>query len=103
MNKNITLVAVIMLVAGLGGGYWLAGMNKNTGVADVSQAAAGDERKILFYRNPMNPSVTSPTPVQDSMGMDYIPVYAQSDKPKEKKALFYRNAMNPAVTSPVPA
>lgn len=36
-------------------------------------------RKILFYRNPMNPSVTSPTPTKDSMGMDYVPVY-ETDK-----------------------
>lgn len=32
-------------------------------------------RKIKFYRNPMNPSVTSPAAAKDSMGMDYIPVY----------------------------
>jgi hypothetical protein len=34
------------------------------------------ERKILFYRNPMNPGVTSPVPAKDQMGMDYVPVYA---------------------------
>ena len=33
------------------------------------------EKKIIFYRNPMNPEVTSPTPMKDSMGMDYAPVY----------------------------
>ena len=33
------------------------------------------ERKILYYRNPMNPQATSPVPMKDSMGMDYIPVY----------------------------
>jgi membrane fusion protein, copper/silver efflux system len=32
-------------------------------------------RKILYYRNPMNPAITSPTFMKDSMGMDYIPVY----------------------------
>jgi len=35
------------------------------------------ERKILFYRNPMNPSVTSPVPTKDSMGMEYVPVYEE--------------------------
>ncbi|MCB1037290.1 MAG: efflux RND transporter periplasmic adaptor subunit [Acidobacteria bacterium] len=34
------------------------------------------EREILFYRNPMDPTITSPVPAQDSMGMDYVPVYA---------------------------
>jgi Cu(I)/Ag(I) efflux system membrane fusion protein len=38
--------------------------------------AAADERKILFYRNPMGLPDTSPVPKKDSMGMDYIPVYA---------------------------
>jgi len=105
MNKNVIVVAVITLAVGLGGGYWLAGLQKNAGMegsGDDSQAA-GDGRKILFYRNPMDPSITSPTPAKDSMGMDFIPVYAEAEKPKERKILFYRNAMNPAVTSPVPA
>ncbi|TAL17862.1 efflux RND transporter periplasmic adaptor subunit [bacterium] len=34
------------------------------------------ERKILFYRNPMTATITSPVPARDDMGMDYIPVYA---------------------------
>jgi Cu(I)/Ag(I) efflux system membrane fusion protein len=34
----------------------------------------------LFYRNPMNPEITSPIPAKDDMGMDYIPVYADEDK-----------------------
>ena len=32
------------------------------------------ERKILFYRNPMDPSISSPVPAKDEMGMEYIPV-----------------------------
>ena len=40
-----------------------------------SQAAKA-EHKILFYRNPMEPTVTSPVPAKDSMGMDYVPVYS---------------------------
>jgi Cu(I)/Ag(I) efflux system membrane fusion protein len=34
-------------------------------------------KKILFYRNPMNPQVTSPVPMKDPMGMDYVPVYEE--------------------------
>ena len=34
------------------------------------------ERKVLYYRSPMDPSVRSDRPAQDSMGMDFIPVYA---------------------------
>ncbi len=36
---------------------------------------ARQERKILYYRNPMNPQVTSPVAMKDQMGMDYLPVY----------------------------
>ncbi|MBI5548455.1 MAG: efflux RND transporter periplasmic adaptor subunit [Deltaproteobacteria bacterium] len=32
-------------------------------------------RRVLYYRSPMNPQVTSPTPKKDEMGMDYVPVY----------------------------
>lgn len=31
----------------------------------------------LYYRHPMRPDVTSPTPKKDEMGMDYVPVYAE--------------------------
>lgn len=40
------------------------------------QTAPTGERKVLFYRNPMNATDTSPVPKKDSMGMDYVPVYA---------------------------
>lgn len=39
-------------------------------------AAADAKGEVLFYRNPMNPAITSPVPAKDGMGMDYIPVYA---------------------------
>jgi hypothetical protein len=35
------------------------------------------DAKPLYYRNPMHPEATSPTPKKDEMGMDYIPVYAE--------------------------
>jgi Cu(I)/Ag(I) efflux system membrane fusion protein len=36
-----------------------------------------EPRKPLFYRHPMRPDVTSPTPAKDEMGMDYVPVYPE--------------------------
>ena len=35
------------------------------------------ERHVLYWRNPMNPSLHSDHPMKDNMGMDYIPVYAK--------------------------
>ncbi len=42
----------------------------------MSVGEANGEREILFYRNPMDATITSPVPMQDEMGMDYVPVYA---------------------------
>ncbi len=42
--------------------------------------AGCDERRILYYRNPMGLPDTSPVPKKDSMGMDYIPVHACDDQ-----------------------
>lgn len=38
-------------------------------------ASAPTERKILYYKHPHDPSITSAVPQKDSMGMDYVPVY----------------------------
>ena len=71
MNKTVVIVAIVMLFTGLGAGYWLANSQK-----DIKQTTAAEiTKKVLFYRNPMNPDVTSPVPMQGSMGMDYVPVY----------------------------
>lgn len=43
-------------------------------------------RKILYYRNPMDPSITSPTFMKDSMGMDYIPVYEETEEQLSEKS-----------------
>jgi Cu(I)/Ag(I) efflux system membrane fusion protein/cobalt-zinc-cadmium efflux system membrane fusion protein len=40
------------------------------------RVAPEGEREIVFYRNPMDPTITSPVPAKDEMGMDYVPVYA---------------------------
>jgi Cu(I)/Ag(I) efflux system membrane fusion protein len=44
--------------------------------ATAAPAAGGADRRILYYRNPMGLPDVSPVPKKDSMGMDYIPVYA---------------------------
>lgn len=101
MNKTI-LVLLLGLLAGGAGGYYYAQRHAQSMPESTAQAPA--KRKPLFYRNPMNPAITSPVPARDNMGMDYIPVYAdEPDAEAKRKVLFYRNPMNPAITSPVPA
>lgn len=40
---------------------------------------SGGKGRILFYRHPMRPEVSSPVPAKDEMGMDYIPVYEEEE------------------------
>jgi len=35
-----------------------------------------EQRKILYYRHPHKPEITSDQPAKDEMGMDFVPVYA---------------------------
>ncbi|MGA2069738.1 MAG: efflux RND transporter periplasmic adaptor subunit [Sedimentisphaerales bacterium] len=46
------------------------------------------ERKILYYRNPMNPAVTSPVPMKDQMGMDYVPVYEEETAQAQTSGVY---------------
>ena len=65
-------VAVVVAVAALA--YRLG--QEHAASSDAAPAGTA-ERKPLYYRNPMGLPDTSPTPKKDSMGMDYLPVYAE--------------------------
>ena len=67
------------VVAASGAGYWL-GMQKVQPAERVAAPAHG-ARAVLYYRNPMGLHDTSPVPKKDSMGMDYVPVYADEAAP----------------------
>ncbi|MCK6410659.1 MAG: efflux RND transporter periplasmic adaptor subunit, partial [Thauera sp.] len=90
-----TIAAAVAIAAAAG--YWLARAQHAAApaapvgaVAPATRAAAAPasagERQILYYRNPMGLPDTSPVPKKDSMGMDYIPVYA-NDKPDDSGAV----------------
>ncbi len=90
----MTAIAVGVAIAA-GAGYWIAHLqNAGAPVPPISAsqaqsdraAPAEGERQILYYRNPMGLPDTSPVPKKDSMGMDYIPVYAD-DKPDDSGAV----------------
>ena len=50
-------------------------------------SAPAAERKLAFYRSPMDPKQTSPVPRKDEMGMDYVPVYADETAPTSSAEL----------------
>ncbi len=106
-NPLLLSVAGVSITIGIAVGWLLnASLAPNTTMSSAQPMTTSitAEKKVLFYRNPMDPSITSPVPQKDNMGMDYIPVYADA-KPQaqaERKILFYRNPMNPDITSPTP-
>jgi membrane fusion protein, copper/silver efflux system len=65
----LIMLAVMLLVIGVS---WRLGYRQGAG--NPSSGLPGSH-KLLFYRNPMNPAITSPVPAKDEMGMEYIPVY----------------------------
>jgi RND family efflux transporter MFP subunit len=54
------------------------------------------ERRVLFYRHPMDPSIHSDKPAKDSMGMDYVPVYA--DVPEAPQASSVKDRATVAIS-----
>jgi len=74
---NSLMILAIGVAAGAAGSYWYAQRPEpiSTPAAAEQSQPAKDERKILYYRNPMGLPDTSQVPKKDSMGMDYIAVY----------------------------
>lgn len=79
-GAKMTVAILIVAISAVGGGYWL-GKRGTRAVHDGALAAAApmQNRKVLYYRNPMVPTDTSPVPKKDPMGMDYVPVYASGE------------------------
>ncbi len=92
MSRFAWKVAVLgaALAAGAGG-YWAGARGigaasfavPTAGTGFETQAAGAEakngakaEKRILYYRHPMGLPETSPVPRKDSMGMDFMPVYA---------------------------
>ena len=62
-------------------------------VEGEEESEQAGERKILYYRHPHNPTVTSDKPMQDEMGMDFIPIYDDGGGPAVKISPVVENNM----------
>jgi len=95
---RLTTIAVAVAIAA-GAGYWFAQAQHATAPANqavetspgpaapLADGSTQSEQKVLYYRNPMGLPDTSPVPKKDPMGMDYIPVYADT-KPDDTGAVI---------------
>jgi Cu(I)/Ag(I) efflux system membrane fusion protein len=77
-HLNSFIILAAGMAAGAGGFYWLEHRSEPIGTPAIADQSPSKQegRTILYYRNPMGHPDTSPVPKKDSMGMDYIPVYA---------------------------
>ena len=79
MNRMAWIGIAAFIAAVLAGaGYWMGARSTAQAPHEAAQGMK-QERKVLFYRNPMGLPDTSPVPKKDAMGMDYVPVY-ESEK-----------------------
>lgn len=93
--KKTVITAILSIVIGLGAGWFI--------FRPSMEGGKSEERKILYYRDPMNPQNTSPVPKKASDGMDFVPVYAEeSSSTGEKKIVYYKDPMHPWFTSDKP-
>lgn len=93
--KTAVITGIISIVLGLAAGWLLFRQGDAPGTVT--------EREVLYYRDPMNPRLTSPTPKKSSDGMDYVPVYAgESEGSGERKIAYYHDPMHPWYTSDKP-
>ncbi|WP_395699356.1 efflux RND transporter periplasmic adaptor subunit [Aquabacterium sp.] len=82
MKPVVPALAALLLSLATGGGYWLGSRSQaRPPEAAAAAPATPAARRPLYYRNPMGLADTSPVPKKDSMGMDYIPVYADEAEP----------------------
>lgn len=69
---KVILALALLCAAAYGIRNWKGG----AGAAQVPAA-----RRIVKFRNPMDPTIFSDHPMKDGMGMDYVPVYEDEQAP----------------------
>ena len=93
-------VILTLLLAG-GGAYFLGFLGSPDIQNPVGEpAGGGTERKIAYWRAPMNPTEIYDQPGKSAMGMDLVPVYEDElgDQPaggSERTIAYWRAPMNP--------
>jgi Cu(I)/Ag(I) efflux system membrane fusion protein/cobalt-zinc-cadmium efflux system membrane fusion protein len=93
MKTQSIFILTVLLIIFAGGGYWagtqFSSSNATHSPSNNEEAAAGkttspqqnekgqtEEREILYWQAPMNPSEIYEKPGKSNMGMDLVPVYA---------------------------
>ena len=72
--KSIIIAALIVIVAGTGLFFLLDGKQTAT-TSSENPGNAKKEKKVLYWRAPMNPNEVYDHPGKSQVGMDLVPVY----------------------------
>ena len=77
MNTHYKIAGAVLLIAAIAGAtiYWVRESTPQRTAPAIAQQSES-KGKVLYYRNPMGLPDSSPVPKKDSMGMEYVPVYA---------------------------
>jgi Cu(I)/Ag(I) efflux system membrane fusion protein len=89
MRLRQLIGALVILLSGTGFGLMLgshvwqrrsSSIDNTSKIGSASSISSGsaDKRSVLYWANPMNPSVHADHPMKDGMGMAYVPVYASA-------------------------
>ena len=79
---RLTIALVALACTALPAGCSKPPVAARNGQSEAAPKAPAQPAKPLNYRNPMDPKRTSPVPMKDEMGMDYIPVFAEAGGPE---------------------
>ncbi len=97
-TKRLLILGIPVLLLAGAGVFWLGRISAATGrqaaasaetteSGGAPKATAPAERKILYWRAPMNPNYISHKPGKSPMGMDLIPVYADEGAKSDSSAI----------------
>lgn len=81
MKRSYWLTVAASVLLALVAGWFVGRGSQPKAEQSASVGATEQPRKILYYRNAMGLPDTSPVPKKDSMGMDYVAVYAGDEAP----------------------
>ncbi len=78
MNRNFVSAVVLSVAIGFAVGAIVVrgGLPSRETGPKIRTRPAPPQKTVLYWRNPMNPSIHSDHPMKDNMGMDYLPVYS---------------------------
>jgi Cu(I)/Ag(I) efflux system membrane fusion protein len=92
-------IILTALITGTAVFYIMTGLTPSAPTTGQKTEAGTKERKIIYWKAPMDPTEIYEEPGKSKMGMDLVPVYedemADDDDDKERKIVYWKAPMDP--------